>query len=333
MWFQVICLVVLQVTLLLLSPFLKNRWPFSVYYRRLYVPYLKDVNSYKWKYHVVPGFYFSIYLYLVYCYYAKVEYLIVNHLNLFERGILLPLLIVLTPSFGILTMVTKPINIHGNGISQHDKLKNKFPFDNIIYHSGNVCSTCNIEKPARSKHCNICGTCILLQDHHCIWVNNCIGLGNYKYFFMFLLLNTISLSYAFLRLLHITLSKPDVPKSKNILALCILTGSFSVICGVFFYLQMKQVNNGMTTNETDKWYAVQELMREGKLIKSEDNNWFALSTEDAPDSPSQVYSTNFYDNKTYKISNDYHIVKDASEIPNVYDRGTFLDNLKGFCNE
>jgi hypothetical protein len=64
-----------------------------------------------------------------------------------------------------------------------------YPYDRVLYHPGNTCSTCKFLKPARSKHCSICKTCVSRMDHHCIWVNNCLGRGNYKYF-LFLLLST-----------------------------------------------------------------------------------------------------------------------------------------------
>ncbi|KAJ4344978.1 palmitoyltransferase swf1 [Ascochyta clinopodiicola] len=64
-----------------------------------------------------------------------------------------------------------------------------YPYDRVLYHPGNTCSTCHFLKPARSKHCSICKTCVSRMDHHCIWVNNCLGRGNYKYF-LFLLLST-----------------------------------------------------------------------------------------------------------------------------------------------
>ncbi|KAJ4308411.1 palmitoyltransferase swf1 [Neodidymelliopsis sp. IMI 364377] len=73
--------------------------------------------------------------------------------------------------------------------SNHASQMLHYPYDRVLYHPGNTCSTCDFLKPARSKHCSICKTCVSRMDHHCIWVNNCLGRGNYKYF-LFLLLST-----------------------------------------------------------------------------------------------------------------------------------------------
>lgn len=53
------------------------------------------------------------------------------------------------------------------------------------------CKFCNFKKILRSKHCNICQKCIDCFDHHCIWINQCVGLNNYFYFLMFLLSHII----------------------------------------------------------------------------------------------------------------------------------------------
>ena len=72
---------------------------------------------------------------------------------------------------------------------------NRYECDRIIFSNRGWCDTCEIPKPARSKHCSLCNACVEKMDHHCVWINSCVGLHNYKYFLLFLLLHTIICVY------------------------------------------------------------------------------------------------------------------------------------------
>jgi hypothetical protein len=50
-----------------------------------------------------------------------------------------------------------------------------------------MCDKCNEVKFARAHHCTTCGQCVLRMDHHCPWLNNCIGVANFRFFVQLLL--------------------------------------------------------------------------------------------------------------------------------------------------
>lgn len=77
-----------------------------------------------------------------------------------------------------------------------DEHVNVYSYDNLMFFPNNICKTCKIVKPARSKHCRACDYCVIRFDHHCQWVNNCIGAKNYKYFIWFLFQHAFFCAYA-----------------------------------------------------------------------------------------------------------------------------------------
>ncbi|KAF1747839.1 hypothetical protein GCK72_024305 [Caenorhabditis remanei] len=58
------------------------------------------------------------------------------------------------------------------------------------------CFQCNKEAPQRSHHCPLCKMCVLRKDHHCFITGACVGLGNQRYFMVFLFWCSIGLIIA-----------------------------------------------------------------------------------------------------------------------------------------
>lgn len=51
---------------------------------------------------------------------------------------------------------------------------------------GLKCGKCHNIKPERTHHCQTCGQCVLMMDHHCPWTQNCVGYANFPHFMRFL---------------------------------------------------------------------------------------------------------------------------------------------------
>ena len=53
-------------------------------------------------------------------------------------------------------------------------------------HSCEMCPDCEVLRTPRSRHCAICNHCVERFDHHCPYINNCVGIGNHNVFLVFL---------------------------------------------------------------------------------------------------------------------------------------------------
>jgi len=56
-----------------------------------------------------------------------------------------------------------------------------------------LCPDCMVIRTKRSRHCSICNQCVERFDHHCPWINNCVGTRNHFAFMGFLSCITLTL--------------------------------------------------------------------------------------------------------------------------------------------
>ncbi|XP_070554643.1 palmitoyltransferase ZDHHC23-like [Ptychodera flava] len=55
----------------------------------------------------------------------------------------------------------------------------------------NWCEICQTFKPPRAGHCKVCGHCVQMLDHHCVWIDSCVGSENHRSFLCSLILLVI----------------------------------------------------------------------------------------------------------------------------------------------
>ena len=67
----------------------------------------------------------------------------------------------------------------------------------VLFVETRYCTVCLKNQALRSKHCKVCNQCVLTYDHHCTWLGNCVGQDNRRYFFAFLIFQSLESIIAF----------------------------------------------------------------------------------------------------------------------------------------
>ncbi|XP_045144492.1 palmitoyltransferase ZDHHC12 isoform X3 [Echinops telfairi] len=58
------------------------------------------------------------------------------------------------------------------------------------------CRYCLVLQPLRTRHCQECRRCVRRYDHHCPWMENCVGERNHPLFVAYLALQLVVLLWA-----------------------------------------------------------------------------------------------------------------------------------------
>jgi hypothetical protein len=134
------------------------------------------------------------------------------------------------------------------------------------YHHVPWCRTCDKAKPPRTHHCSLCGTCVLKMDHHCPWINGCVGYHNQRYFILFLLYLLAGTLYSCLLMAHLFWLHPAASAERYAAASEDIQVVFVfVLAGVIFVTMLLFVGwNGLMvlTNKTAieyQMYAAHEV--------------------------------------------------------------------------
>ncbi|CDW71331.1 uncharacterized protein containing dhhc-type zn finger [Stylonychia lemnae] len=85
----------------------------------------------------------------------------------------------------------------------------KIKFQGLAFDDANYeyfCERCDAHVMELTKHCNRCNRCTKHFDHHCIWLNNCVGYNNYRDFCLligFMLANSVSSVIYNINVIHV----------------------------------------------------------------------------------------------------------------------------------
>lgn len=110
------------------------------------------------------------------------------------------------------------------------------------YDVSTLCFDCEVLRTPRSRHCHQCNRCIDVFDHHCPWINNCVGVGNFKTFYTYIWIQTIYLAVVtgvFANFLFQVAASPNrVDPSTQRLAASPVSVTIKVLGAVMFTLSL-----------------------------------------------------------------------------------------------
>jgi len=118
------------------------------------------------------------------------------------------------------------------------------------------CVKCERIKPERAHHCRICKTCVLKYDHHCPWINQCVGIRNERHFILFMFyLVLASGSFVALGFQHIFIAfdysdwpSEYIPRLVFIV-IYVLSAALGFAVGIMLAWQLHLISSAETTVE------------------------------------------------------------------------------------
>ncbi|CAD8093988.1 unnamed protein product [Paramecium sonneborni] len=134
------------------------------------------------------------------------------------------------------------------------KMKDEKNLKEILqqFQSFEICYDCFIKPPNRSKHCEFCKRCVILYDHHCPWINNCVGKDNQSLFYLFLFFLVVDFILLVVLGIFALLSEASNNQNTSFIILIVLTAIEFLFLFPLINLIVTQILNnfyGLTTYE------------------------------------------------------------------------------------
>jgi palmitoyltransferase ZDHHC13/17 len=154
-----------------------------------------------------------------------------------------------------------------------------------------MCPDCEVLRTTRSKHCATCNRCVERFDHHCPWINNCVGINNHNPYLVFigsLLIILFLIIISSIVMLSDDCMPDEYPNDAKencpliefcagcrvlwlrylmLLVTALITLFFCMPASALVYIHIKNYTNGRTTNER-----FAKAARSGSVTSSERTN-------------------------------------------------------------
>uniref|UniRef100_A0A667XUA9 Palmitoyltransferase n=1 Tax=Myripristis murdjan TaxID=586833 RepID=A0A667XUA9_9TELE len=138
------------------------------------------------------------------------------------------------------------------------------------------CPVCKVKRPPRAGHCRTCGSCVQRLDHHCIWINSCVGQANHRSFLLTLVVFLLTSLYGISLVLHSLCPRqylmtallycPGVYNQYST-ALCFTCAWYSSIitCGLLHLLVLQVLNISFNVTEREAQLALRNKTGQSRL--------------------------------------------------------------------